>query len=189
MAALNPIHMSSSVSAFIPIFYVAWVDGMLSPSEINLIKSKISSAEHLTESDKEKLYSWLNTDEWPAEKTFRSWIKQIRDTTTSPEYEPIDSIVELGLQMAQQSLVGDAQINETIQDLRRILMEIDHEMNFPTLQKFSTLLLNKQITPKHSTIAAHEIQILLDGNHNLSIQRMKSLLVDPIFKRKYEAGN
>ena len=47
--------LTPQLATFIPLFYVAWSDAVLSPSEVVLIQDKIKQFKWLSEDDKDQL--------------------------------------------------------------------------------------------------------------------------------------
>ena len=48
--------------SFLPLVYVAWADGILSPSEIIEIREKFGGLEWVSEADQAVLASWIDPD-------------------------------------------------------------------------------------------------------------------------------
>ena len=71
-----------AVRSFIPLLYVAWADGLLSPSEVKIIRKKIKEQQYLTEGEKSVLLQWIDPQIWPDELTFRQWMKLMKDVGT-----------------------------------------------------------------------------------------------------------
>ena len=78
---------SPGVRSFIPLLYIAWADGLLSPSEVNIIHRQIDKMEHLTMEEKTTLYQWSDPSEWPSEEVFKEWLSMLKEAGRSLDYQ------------------------------------------------------------------------------------------------------
>ncbi|WP_291871600.1 acyl-CoA dehydrogenase [Maribacter sp.] len=70
---MEKIQYSKTILQYLPIFYVIWSDDLLSASEINVVKTTITKDNTLTHTDKKTLNTWLNKEQPPKNKEFKSW--------------------------------------------------------------------------------------------------------------------
>ena len=62
------------VKGFIPMLYIAWADGLLSPSEVRFIREKILTIPQLSQDEKNLLLQWIEPSQWPSQNTFKEWM-------------------------------------------------------------------------------------------------------------------
>ena len=62
----NPI-----LNSFLPLFYIAWSDDVLTEKEATLLQESINSQDWLTKADKKELLSKINIDNPPTVKRNR----------------------------------------------------------------------------------------------------------------------
>ncbi len=173
---------SPAVVSFIPLLYVAWADGLLSPSEVKIIKRKIRSLPHLTDEERETLLTWSDPGEWPDDMTFKQWMALMKDAGGQlPDHE-LDSVVALGRKMAEQAKIGDIypdSMNRTMDAVSTLASELD----IPGLVKFRALG-RKVKAKKDPSFQVKALQDFLHGANKPVIERIQWLLSDPGFSRR-----
>ncbi|MCB0669858.1 MAG: acyl-CoA dehydrogenase family protein [Saprospiraceae bacterium] len=172
---------SPTVKGFIPMIYVAWADGLLSPSEVRIIRERISAMPNLDVSEREILFNWIEPSHWPDESTFRNWMHLMKETGAEIDLNDTQSIVDLGLAMAKRSSVGDAlpdlkALEDTLRDLQR-------EFKLPPPAKFRALHAPHIELPEKPSVNEQEMQRFLDGDSYELKDRIKKILSDPLFDR------
>jgi acyl-CoA oxidase len=170
-----------SIRSFIPLLYVAWADGLLSPSEVSIIHARIRSLEHLSASEKDLLLQWSTPSKWPDDQVFRTWMQLLKEASKEMDYQSLDSIVELGIEMYDRSNSGLASTQE-----RNLLVEalvtIQEEIELDGLTKFRALDVPQiKKYERKSTFEVKSLQQLLDGDTYELKDQLKKLLTDPQF--------
>ncbi|NND06222.1 MAG: acyl-CoA oxidase [Saprospiraceae bacterium] len=180
MAVSSKNIYTPSVVSFIPLLYVSWADGLLSPSEVKIIKRRISSLENLTPDEREILLKWSDPKEWPDEATFKHWMELMKDARADLDDESIDSVVELGMHMASRAQVGD---QDLLQQLRESLSLLSSELHIPGLAKFRALGVRVEEVRSKWSFSPGSLQKVLDAENQEVIERLKLLLTDPSFQQ------
>ncbi len=168
------------VRSFIPLLYVAWADGLLSPSEVEIIHKQINGLDHLTTSEKKLLRKWSDPREWPDDKTFKTWMQLLKEAGRSLEYHAVDSIVQLGLEMSHRS--EGALSAEAEKITREVLSQLEHDLDLDGLARFRAI--GRQRTddiPTPSTVSVPVLTAILEGEAQSMKTKLRKLLSDPIF--------
>ncbi|MDH3649457.1 MAG: TerB family tellurite resistance protein, partial [Saprospiraceae bacterium] len=95
-----------AVRSFIPLLYLAWADGLLSPSEVEIIHNQVDALPHLTRSEKEVLRKWSDPRVWPDDQVFKTWMQLLKEAGKELDYHSVNSIVSLGIEMSERAQVG-----------------------------------------------------------------------------------
>src|SRR5690606_29806420 len=73
-----PLYYSDSITALLPIFYVAWADAVLGPAERKYIQEKITGLSFLSEEERRLVLSWTDPAAPPPQWVFHRWLEEIR---------------------------------------------------------------------------------------------------------------
>lgn len=173
---------SPVIRAFIPLIYVAWADGLLSPSEVRIIRQRIAAMPELTVHEKEILFNWIEPSHWPDEATFKTWMQLMKETGAEINLDDTRSIVDLGLAMAKRSSVGDALPD--LDALEKVLNDLQAEFKLPPPAKFRALHAPHIQRPEKPLVDQKKLQQILDGDHHELKEKIKKILADPLFDRE-----
>ena len=72
------LHASHELIAVLPLLYIAWADGLLTPSEITKIKERIEAEDWLEPTDKQVVCAWLDPLHPPSATQYYRWIRAIK---------------------------------------------------------------------------------------------------------------
>ncbi len=176
----NTIDYSPGVRSFIPLLYVAWADGLLSPSEVKLIDEQINSLDELSQSEKEILRGWIDPADWPDAQVFKIWVQLMRESARESETEILKSIAALGKVMAERAAIEGRsawQGGKTYQALKFL----EEELGVPGVLKFRAIQPKPSDGTGKSAANARAIQDWLDGPAGDVKERVKKVLSDPVF--------
>ena len=95
------------ILTFLPMFYVAWADGLLSQSEIKAIGKKIEEQNWLTESEKSTLNGWLNPSTPPTSNLLISWLRTIKKNADKIPESSRNTLAALGQEIAALDLADE----------------------------------------------------------------------------------
>ncbi len=179
MKAQTNTRYTPAVVSFIPLLYVSWADGLLSPSEVQIIQGSISEIEDLSDDERSILMEWSDPKKWPDERTFKRWMTLMKAAGADLKVEMIDSVVELGLHMSKRAQMGD-QPHPAHVSVRQALEQLSSTLHLPGLAKFRALGIRTLQKPA-LTFPPDELQSILDGEQHEVIRRIKLLLADPEF--------
>ncbi len=185
----NPPSYSPGVLSLIPLYYIGWSDNVLSPSEIKLIQKKISDFDFLTKADKEILETWANPAKPPTPQLFKQWVNLLKDTAKKLPDNSRQSLVDLGLEMAKTSSVGDEVLKWETPNTREALEELESifEVNLDT---FRNIFTKEQRAREIETVIdqpgfnVNAMTKILDDDYHELRNRIRTLLSDPVFHLK-----
>lgn len=182
---MSTINYSPQVAVLLPLFYVGWSDSVLSPSEVELIQSKIQKFDWLTDEDKALLKTWSDPNQAPSEELMQSWANAIRSTAQSSNNR--QSLVDLGCEMAKTQDRG-SEDSWLTKDVREALEEIEEAIGLESLELHRGILDQEQ-RDKESQAKSEEVkfsieklQALLDDDYTEVREKVYTLLKDPIFE-------
>ncbi len=89
------------LTAFLPLVYVAWSDGILSETEMGRIREAVGEAEDLPAPAVRVLESWLRTDSPPSPEALAGLGRSIRTAARQASPEELRSLVSLGVAIAR----------------------------------------------------------------------------------------
>ncbi|MBT8189403.1 MAG: acyl-CoA dehydrogenase family protein, partial [Bacteroidia bacterium] len=177
--------LSAEALSFIPLFYIAWSDTVLSPSEMAFIHRKLDSYAFLNQTDKEYLLKQTNPLTPPPTEVFHQWKSLLqRAAKQLPDKQKIN-LVELGVEMAYQGTgkqlkkdLDHPQVLEALVDIRSAL-----GLNRESEQLVSVLLKDEKTMAESGRAAfdAEKLKSILDGRTEEVKDRMRQLLRDPVF--------
>ena len=172
---------SPGVLSLLPIFYVGWSDSVLSPSEIKLIHQKIKNLDFLTKDDKAYLIKWTNPAKPPSAKIFRDWVQAIKEHAANLPAEKKQSLSELGLEIAKESIGYKAEEIWNAPDTKAAIEKMEHAIGVDNPSSRRMLLGVSHLETKDQKALANDLQDVLDGKTKDIKNRMRALLRDPFF--------
>lgn len=185
---------SPGVQSLIPLFYVAWADQVLSPSEVHLLEEQVQSMSFLKEAEKEVLQQWSNPKQPPSRELFKHWEIVLKKTAETLPTDSRKSLVDLGLEMAKQSaqqqgLNGEA-IHWSSPETRQALEDMEKHLGLVRMETYHSIFEEEQKKQQQKEedcrtcfdVAA--MKTLLDDDYEEVRDRIRTLLKDPIFEYK-----
>ncbi len=100
-SALLHKQYSAGTMSLLPLIYIGWSDGILSPRESEVILQKLEEFSFLTGDDKTQLKKWCDPGTPPDEETFEHWKTLIFDLCKNANSKQKEDLIELGLMMAR----------------------------------------------------------------------------------------
>ena len=94
---------SPGIQSLIPLFYAAWADRVLTPSEIQTLTEKGLKLSFIKEEDLLLIKLWSNPLKPPSKHLFKYWEISIKNAAERLEEQAYVSLVDLGLEMAQSA--------------------------------------------------------------------------------------
>jgi len=174
-------------------FYVAWSDGILSPTEMSIIHDKIRTYDFLTEDDRKYLISWTDPSRSPSQAVFAQWIREItRHGAELPEADR-HGLAQLGWEIAvkmsdsghKQKWMSEA-TRDSLLEMEQIL-GVEHDSSSALiLNRFRTDDDNFQRDPS-SQLDVKVLHDYLEGDGKVLRDQLRSLLSDPSFATEYRA--
>ncbi len=174
------------ILAFVPMFYVAWADGLLTQSEIKAIGDKIKKQNWLSESEKSTLNGWLNPSTPPTTNVLISWLRTIKENAGNIPESSRNTLAALGQEIAALDST-DEQARCSTPEACDALREIEESLGIVGHEACKEILSEKQHRERGETKVTEpsfdweELKQLLDGEYAEIKNRIRSLLSDPMF--------
>jgi len=168
---------------FLPVFYVAWSDTVLSPSEMIVIQKLIDGQSWLKPTEKELLQQQLNPATPPSPDDYKNWLNEIKQVL-NPAMDQNGSLIDMGVELAQRH--GAALTDTSLQQARTSLQQLENSLGVISRESVFNFFpeSRKTITQDHGTQQTFDINTLagiLDGNQHNMLTKVKTLLSDREF--------
>ena len=169
------------LSIFLPVFYVAWEDGILTKEEFKTLNSFINNQEWLTKAEKDFLKSKIDTQSPPVRSELFRWKEKIdKAIQGTPK---LANLTELGLLIANTERTA-----YTVEDSKKIapaFAKLESDLGIMSRETISGFRKNRDtITHNHKTIESFNIAKMtafLDGNQAAIINKVKQIISSPEF--------
>jgi acyl-CoA oxidase len=162
--------------SFFPLFYMAWADAVLLPSEIIAIDSYIQKQSWLSEEESNFLRSFLDPKNPPSPQELKSWKVKINEVVLETD----DKLAEIGEKLS--SLKGsdlDEKLKNSLKEIEAMMGIVSDESTFHLRAKE-----HKTVTEELESKNSFDIQKMtdvLDGDNHEIINKVKKVLSDPQF--------
>ena len=191
-AARRDLPLSPDAVALLPMLYVAWTDGVLTPSKIDLLREMVEQSDGLSDDTKTEVCSYLDPANPPSPKTYDRWVQALRAHVETMQPPRRLTLAELSMDMArasQQNPGGDgAALSDSIPEAIKALettLGVDGPGILQELapQRPTTDLDAPSAGPSDQAgINVSALTKLLDGERHEHRERMRTLLADPAFR-------
>jgi len=176
---------SPGIQSLLPLFYIAWADRVLSPSEVRLLEKKIAGLDFLEPADKMLLKEWCSPAKPPSRELFQHWKIVLKNALSALPEDSRQSLVDLGLEMAKRSARQKDGVHWTAAETRRALEELEAALGFVRIDTYRSIF--SEDDRKGILAASFDIEAmtrLLDDDYADIRQKVRLLLQDPVFQYK-----
>ncbi|MDP5121287.1 MAG: acyl-CoA dehydrogenase family protein [Spirosomaceae bacterium] len=181
------MNYSPGVLSVLPIFYIGWSDSVLSPSEMQQIRTHIQKAPQLTQEDKLLLISWTDQRNPPDEETFTQWASTIAEHGKSLSISERQNLVELGVKMSSKATSANAEnvfqsleVKASIKQLEQLL---GVNNSYSKVSFYNAIFPENKVEINESpAFDSNKLQAELDGPLADLKNRTKQVLKDEIFR-------
>jgi acyl-CoA oxidase len=172
---------SPGITSVLPFLYVAWADGLLTPTQIEQVRTRIQEQRWLSEEDQKRLGRWLDPKNPPDASTYYGWIRRIKESARDIPHASQKSLAELGCDMA-----GLAHVAGPTEETRRALAEMEEALGIAGSEAVRELVAERPRphgTEEVEVVSAsvEGLQTALDGRLAPLRDRIRRLLCDPSF--------
>jgi len=175
---------SAGIQSVLPMLYVAWADRVLSPSEVKMLRGRMSELAFLTKEDVELLKSWSHPMYPPSRELFQQWQIVLRNAGATMDNLERKSLVEMGLEMAQKSSRQKDEKYWSAPETKAALEEIQTALGFAQDIEVPTLHTKESLECSDCRFDVSKMTALLDDDYADVRNRMRNLLKDPVFTYK-----
>lgn len=178
---------SPGITSVLPFLYVAWADGLLTPTQIEHLHTRIQEQRWLSEDDRKRLGRWLDPKNPPDASTYYGWVRRIKESARDIPHASQKSLAELGCDMA-----GLAHMTGPTEETRRALAEMEHALGIAGSEAVRELVAERprpvgteevevEVEVADVPVPAERLQTALDGRLAPLRDRVRRLLCDPAF--------
>ena len=180
----NPVaDVSRGLATVLPFLYVAWADGLLTPSEIEGVRQRLAGQDWMTEADRAQVADWLDPADPPDATTYFRWVRTIRAAAHHIPDAAGKSLTELGTDLALLAGGGDG--GGVPPEARRALTEIEDLLGVLGDEVVRDLIEDRPAVEEARleppAFDPTRLQAILDGRHADVRQRVRTVLRDPAF--------
>ncbi len=173
-----PTDLTCGVAAVLPLLYVAWADGMLTPAEAEAVRRRVAGFDWLTRADHEQLDAWLDADAPPTAEVFAHWRSAMRTASAHVSDDDRTSLASFGAAIAGLAPGGAPP------EARRALDEVEAALGIAGGEAVRHLVGIPAADPHREGPPAFPpaaLRALLDGDRAPLRDRVRELLRDPAF--------
>lgn len=184
---------SPGIQSMIPLFYAAWADRVLTPTEIQTLTERGLHLSFIKEDDLMLIQSWSNPLKPPSKHLFKYWEISIKNAAERLENKKYVSLVDLGLEMAQSAAKKITNVTTVSWDsphIRKELESIEEALGSISVTTYETIFpaeADKNQEQEEKFKQSFDIQAmtaLLDDDYAAIRQKVKTILSDPNFEYK-----
>lgn len=184
MKYLDHLKNKPHLYAFLPLFYVAWADTLLTPSEVRNLTDFIRGQAWLPDADQEILLGQLDPSHPPAPDEFKRWLSEVRAVLDPVNPDTTQSLADIGLSLVK---LHGGELSNTMQEARNTLHRMEDTLGFINSESVFHFYPQSRttITQHRGTTLTFDVDTLrrmLDGSHGAIYVKVKRLLSEPEFK-------
>ncbi len=174
---INELKELHGLLPLLPMLYVGWTNGILSPTEILRLQEYVNSQTWLTTQEQGYLKSWLNPQNPPAEAQRHDWLSVIRDYSDGTS---VVGLADFGRYIARRV---DARLDE---EVNRALEFVEGTLGARGREAIRQLIpqtydLPVLVESQSPSFNVAQLTQTLDGQHAAFKQRLRQLLTTPQF--------
>lgn len=174
------LQANPALYSFLPLFYIAWADAVLTPGEVSQLRTIIQKQDKLKADEQAFLLSFLDPKDPPTPNELKSWLTTIRESSDKISDSEKKGVVTIGMDLAKLHQAPNAE------ELKVPLLEIEEALGIISEESGYHLRMLQRTTTAELLSTAPSFDIdkmgdLLDGDQKEIIQRVKTVLSDPAF--------
>lgn len=175
--------LSRGIASVLPLLYVAWADGLLTPAEVAAARERLSEQDWMTDADRATVSDWLDPANPPDATTYFGWVRTIRQAAEHIPDLNHKSLADLGADLAALAGSGDGaglppEARLALREVEDLLGVVGEEV-VRDLVEVRPPSVDRLDGPPAFDIAP--LQAWLDGPHADVKNRVRRLLSDPAF--------
>jgi acyl-CoA oxidase len=180
---------SPQVRAVLPLLYVAWADGVLTPSEAETLRSRLRSQDWIDAGVREEVCAHLDPQSPPSATQYRRWLRALKEAAADASVTTRCSLAEMGVEMATATGNGAAMADASV----RALEDIEAALGVDGEEVLCDVLSDRPETDLGAAVSDAPFDVAamtarLDGDYGDLRDRIRTLLSDPIFEYQDDLG-
>ena len=175
----DAIPYSPGIACVLPFLYIAWADGLLTPTQIARINTRIKTLEWLTVEEREQISFWLDPQNPPDTATYYRWVRRIKESARNIPNVAQKSLAELGVELA-----GLAEVVGLTEEAKRALAEMEDALGIAGREAVRELVGERprEVEEPVDDVEVGGLKAALDGRLAPLRDRIRTLLCDPAFR-------
>ncbi|MES3630706.1 MAG: acyl-CoA dehydrogenase [Longimonas sp.] len=170
------------VLAVLPLLYVAWADGMITPTEHKELRKRLHELDWIAPEHRETIEAWLDPSNPPSATEYNQWRRALRRAAADLPQSGRTSLATLGAEMAS---VGGDGAPGLPDEARQALHDLEATLGVAGDEIVDELRADRPSpeddAPKQLPCSPDALQAYLDGPHADLRNRIRTLLSDPVF--------
>lgn len=167
--------LSPAELSYLPFIYTIWADGLLTASELDVIRNVIEKDPVLTRGEKGRLSQWLLPGQTPDESTFESWKTTVQDTGIKVDFDKEYPLTDFAIRIAR---ARDPEFSAHEEGLQHIEYNLGLQ---PAQYQHLTDSRPAEVTD-HPSFSESAFQDILKGDYpDLIDSLQKQMTEDPLF--------
>lgn len=184
----NPLKVAEerSLQPFLPMIYIAWAGGELTPGEFRGLRRKLEDLGNLDDDAQLLLEMWLNPEAPPSAAQLKVLHRRLKEKVAALEPHEQASLADVGFALAQESGAVSDEVKRTLVEIQTALGAHGPE---PVKGHFSSVLSQRPSQEEHTSsqgdFPTKAMIEFLEGPHAAYYQRARDLLAHPRFFHAY----
>ncbi|MBY5957647.1 acyl-CoA dehydrogenase family protein [Membranicola marinus] len=164
-------HPTSSASklSYLPFIYIVWADGLLTDSELEIVRYTLRNDSTLREQERTELFKMLDPQRKPDSKTFKNWKESIQNNKLTIDFEKEYPLSDYAIRHARKQF-PDFKGNE------EGLQHIEHNLGLQPGQYRHFFQDSGGEVVEKPSFDSHKMRRILDGSYDSLIRRIQKVL-------------
>ena len=173
---------SPGIASVLPFLYIAWADGLLTPTQIEQIRTRITAQHWLNDEERRRLSAWLDPQNPPDATTYYRWVRTIKESARDIPHAAQKSLAELGCAIASLANVAGP-----TEEATRALAEMEEALGIVGREAVRELVVERprpEGQAREGPVVGVDVgglKAALDGRLASLRDRIRTLLCDPAF--------
>lgn len=190
----HPFVEMPALLPFLPMLYVAWADAILTPSEIDLIRTQIEAQAWLDAPTKVILKKWLDPANPPSPRELKEWLNIIKSAAPDIHPQAKQTLANFGIDIAKLNGFEEKLSVFTDAKANLALCQIEEALGVVSQEAFEEMMASPAQRPDTSkptesaglSFSVDLLQRLLEGDYHQLREKVRKVLNDPAFALSLE---
>ena len=89
------------VVSYLPFLYIIWADGLLTESELDVVRNTVRSDDTLSDEDREIMVAFLDPDHVPADEVYHTWTDLFKQSDLKFNFEEDYPLTDYAMRLAE----------------------------------------------------------------------------------------
>lgn len=183
----NPLKVAEerSLQPFLPMIYIAWAGGELSPSEFRTLRNKLESLGKLDDDAQMLLDMWLNPEAPPSVAQLKVLHGRLRDKISKMKEHEKASLADVGMALARETGDVPDEVERALDEIQTALGAHGPEPVKDLFTAASEKKISSQERPSDTDFPITALTEYLEAPYAEYYQRARDILAHPRFFHAY----